>query len=147
MEKREQIKSYPLALAPPRDHQGAGTRAAGERGEGRPYAPPAYPVATESDIGRQPRNALPRGTLADASGTPGNSPAPTRTMVIIDARGRNPELQPKIPSPFLAQHIAQEVLEPEDDPSRHRAGSAAYLTVRDSTTEILGAAGLFDLIV
>ena len=50
-------------------------------------------------------------------------------------------------SPYLAQHIAQEVLGPEDDPSRHRAGSAAYLAVRDSTAEFLGAEGLVEIIV
>ncbi|MEE8549015.1 MAG: hypothetical protein V3S74_06040 [Alphaproteobacteria bacterium] len=50
-------------------------------------------------------------------------------------------------SPFLAQHIAQEVLGPEDDPSRHRAGSAAYLAVRDSTAEFLGAGVALDFIV
>ncbi|MCH8091616.1 MAG: hypothetical protein IIC57_04640 [Proteobacteria bacterium] len=47
----------------------------------------------------------------------------------------------------MAQHIAQEVLGPDDHPSRHRSGSAAYLAVRDSTTEIMGAAGPFDLMV
>ncbi len=111
MEKRERIKSYPLVLAPPRDHRGGGSRSSPERGDGRRRA------------------------------------APTQALIITDAQGRNRELQPKIPSPFLAQHIAQEVLGPEDHPSRHRAGSAAYLSVRDSTTEIMGAAGLFDLIV
>ncbi len=50
-------------------------------------------------------------------------------------------------SPFLAQHIAQEVLGPEDDPSRHRSGSAAYLAVRDSTSEFLGAEAAFDFFV
>jgi hypothetical protein len=45
----------------------------------------------------------------------------------------------------LAQHIVQEVLAPEGEASRHRAGSAAYLAVRDSTAEILGTVGLFDL--
>jgi hypothetical protein len=51
----------------------------------------------------------------------------------------------KVLSPFLAQHIVQEVLAPEGEASRHRAGSAAYLAVRDSTAEILGTVGLFDL--
>ena len=98
MGKRERSKSYPPALVPPRDHYGAGTRAARQRRVGRPYAPGAMERA----------------------------PA-------------------KVPSPFLAQHIVQEVLAPEGKSSRHRTGSAAYLAVRDSTTEILGTVGLFDL--
>ena len=147
MEKRERIKSYPLALAPPRDHRGAGSCSSPERGDGRRRAAPAQPAVAVAPPGKRLRHAHPRGSRTDAPGKPWTRSAPTQALIITDAQGRNPELQPKILSPFLAQHIAQEVLEPEDHPSRHRTGSAAYLTVRDSTTEILGAAGLLDIIV
>ena len=147
MEKREQIKSYPLALAPPRDHHGGGAGSSPERGDGRRRAAPAQPAVTMSGPEKRLRHAPPRGSRTDAPGRPRTRSTPTQALIITDAQGRNPESRPKIPSPFLAQHIAQEVLGPENHPSRHRAGSASYLTVRDSTTEILGAAGLLDLIV
>ena len=147
MEKRERIKSYPLALAPPRDHCGAGSCSSPERGDGRRRVAPAQPAVAVGPSGKRLRHALPCGSPTDAPGKPRTRSAPTHALIITDAQGRNRELQPKILSPFLAQHIAQEVLGPEDEPSRHRTGSAAYLTVRDSTTEIMGAAGLFDLVV
>ena len=141
------ITSQPLFLLSQWDHHGAGARSATERGDGRPYAPPAFPVAAVSAIGKQPRHALPRGAHADAPGTPENAPATARTVIIIDRPPDTREMHPMILSPYLAQHIAQEVLGPEDDPSRHRAGSAAYLAVRDSTTVYLGADAAFDFIV
>ncbi len=147
METREQITSYPLALPPPRDYHGGGAGSSPERGDGRRRAAPSQPGVAGSVPEKQLRHAPPRGSRTDAPGRPRIRSAPTHALIITDAQGRNPALQPRIPSPFLAQHIAQEVLGPEDHPSRHRSGSAAYLTVRDSTTEILGAADLLDLIV
>ena len=141
------INSQPLALVSQWDHYGAATRATAGRGDAHPYAPPAFPVAAVSAIGRQPRHAFPHGAHADAPGTAEISPAAARTVIIIEPPAVAREVHPMILSPYLAQHIAQEVLGPENDPSRHRAGSAAYLTVRDSTTEFLGAEGLFEIIV
>lgn len=141
------ITSQSLALVSQWDQYGAGARSAAERGDAHPYAPPAFPVAAVSAIGEQPRHALPRGAHADGPGAAENAPAAARTVIIIDRPAVTREVHPMILSPFLAQHIAQEVLGPEDDPSRHRAGSAAYLAVRDSTAEFLGADVAFDFIV
>ncbi len=141
------ITSQPLALVSQWDHNGAGARSASERGDAHPYAPPAFPVAAVRAIGEQPRHALPRGAHAEGPDTAGTAPAAARTVIIIDRPAVTWQVHPMILSPFLAQHIAQEVLGPEDDPSRHRAGSAAYLAVRDSTAEFLGAEGLVEIIV
>lgn len=147
MEMHEQITSYPLALPPPRDYHGGGAGSSQERGDGHRRAAPAQPAVAMSPPEKQLRHAPPRGSRTDAPGRPRTRSAPTQALIITDAQGKNLALQPKILSPFLAQHITQEVLGPEGHPSRHRSGSAAYLTVRDSTTEIMGAAGLLDLIV
>ncbi len=141
------ITSQPLALVSQWDQYGAGARSAAERGDAHPYASPAFPVAAVSAIGEQPRHALPRGAHADGPGTAGNAPAAARTVIIIDRPAVTRQVHPMILSPYLAQQIAQEVLGPEDDPSRHRAGTAAYLAVRDSTAEFLGAEAAFDFIV
>lgn len=141
------ITSQPLALVSQWDQYGAGARSAAERGDAHPYAPPAFPVAAVGAIGKQPRHALPRGAHADGPATAENAPAAARTVIIIDRPAVTRQVHPMILSPYLAQHIAQEVLGPEDDPSRHRAGSAAYLAVRDSTAEFLGAEGLVEIIV
>ncbi len=141
------ITSQPLALVSQWDHYGAGARSAAERGDAHPYALPAFPVAAVSAIGKQPRHALPRGAHADGPDTAENAPAAARTVIIIDRPAVTREVHPMILSPVLAQHIAQEVLGPEDDPSRHRAGSAAYLAVRDSTAEFLGAGVALDFAV
>ena len=141
------ITSQPLALVSQWDQYGAGARSAVERGDAHPYAPPAFPVAAVGARGEQPRHALPRGAHADGPGTAANAPAAARTVIIIDRPAVTQAVHPMILSPFLAQHIAQEVLGPEDDPSRHRAGTAAYLAVRDSTAEFLGAEAAFDFIV
>ena len=145
MEMSERITSYLLALPPPRAYHGAGSSP--ERGDGHRRAAPAQPAVAVSAPAKPLRQALPHGSRSDAPGRPGTRSAPTQALIITHAQGRNPELQPKILSPFLAQHIAQEVLGPEDHPSRHRAGSAAYLAVRDSTTELLGAEAAFDFFV
>ena len=141
------ITSQPLALVSQWDQYGAGARSAVERGDAHPYAPPAFPVAAVRAIGEQPRHAQPRGAHAGGPGTAENAPAAARTVIIIDRPAVTRQVHPMILSPFLAQHIAQEVLGPEDDPSRHRAGTAAYLAVRDSTAEFLGAEAAFDFIV
>jgi len=141
------ITSQPLALVSQWDQYGGGVRSAAERGDAHPYAQPAFPVAAVSAIGKQPRHAAPRDTHADGPGNAENAPAAARTVIIIDRPPVTQAVHPIILSPFLAQHIAQEVLGPEDDPSRHRAGSAAYLAVRDSTAEFLGAEGLVEIIV
>ncbi len=141
------ITSQPLALVSQWDHYGAGARSAAERGDAHPYAPPAFPVAAVRAIGEQPRHGLPRGAHADGPGTAENAPTAARTVIIIDRPAVTREVHPMILSPFLAQHIAQEVLGPEDDPSRHRAGSTAYLAVRDSTAEFLGAGVALDFAV
>ncbi len=141
------ITSQPLALVSQWDQYGAGGRSAAEHGDARLYAPPAFPVAAVRAIGEQPRHAQPRGAHAGGPGSAENAPAAARTVIIIDRPAVTREVHPMILSPFLAQHIAQEVLGPEDDPSRHRAGSAAYLAVRDSTAEFLGAGVALDFIV
>ncbi len=141
------ITSQPLALFSQWDHNGAGARSTAEHGDERLYAPPAIPVAAVRAIGEQPRHALPRGAHADGPGTAENAPVTARTVIIIDRPAVTQAVHPMILSPFLAQHIAQEVLAPEDDPSRHRTGSAAYLAVRDSTAEFLGAGVALDFIV
>ncbi len=141
------ITSQPLALVSQWNQYGAGARPAAERGDAHPDAPPAFPVPAVSAIGEQPRHAAPRGTHADGPGTAENAPAAARTVIIIDRPAVTQAVHPMILSPFLAQHIAQEVLGPDDDPSRHRTASAAYLTVRDSTAELLGAEAAFDFIV
>ncbi len=141
------ITSQPLALVPQWDQYGAGARSAAEHGDARLYALPAFPVAAVSAIGEQPRHALPRGAHADVPGTAEYAPAESRTVIISDRPAVTRQVHPMILSPYLAQHIAQKVLGPENDPSRHRAGSAAYLAVRDSTAEFLGAEGLVEIIV
>lgn len=141
------ITSQPLALVSQWDQYGAGARSTAEHGDARLYAPPAFPVPAVRGIGEQPRHALPGGAHADGPDTAGNAPATARAVIVIDRPAVTREVHPIILSTFLAQHIAQEILGPEDDPSRHRAGSAAYLAVRDSTTELLGAEAAFDFIV
>ncbi len=141
------IASQPLALLSQWGPYGAQGRPAAARGDARLYALPAFPVAAVSAIGEQPRHAQPRGAHADGPGAPDNAPATARTVIIIDRPAVTQAVHPMILSPFLAQHIAQEILGPEDDPSRHRTGSAAYLAVRDSTAEFLGAEAAFDFIV
>ena len=141
------ITSQPLALVSRWDQYGGGARSIAEHGDARPYALPAFPVAAVRAISEQPRHAQPRGAHADGPGAPDNAPATARTVIIIDRPAVTQAVHPIILSPFLAQHIAQEVLGPEDDPSRHRTGSAAYLAVRDSTAEFLGAEAAFDFIV
>ena len=141
------ITSQPLALVSQWDHNGAGPRSAAERGDAHPYASPAFAVAAVGAIGKQPRHALPRGAHADGPDTAENAPAAARTVIIIDRPTVTRQVHPMIMSPYLAQHIAQEVLGPEDEPSRHRSGSAAYLAVRDSTAVFLGADVAFDFIV
>ena len=141
------ITSQPLALVSQWGQYGAGAHPTAEHGDARLYALPAFPVAAVRAIGEQPRHALPRGAHADGPGTAENAPAAARTVIIIDRPAVTQAVHPMILSPFLAQHIAQEVLGPEDDPARHRTGSAAYLAVRDSTAEFLGAEAAFDFIV
>ncbi len=141
------ITSQPLALVSQWNHNGTGARPAAEGGDARLYAPPAFPVAAVRAIGEQPRHALPRGAHADTPNTAEKAPAAARTVIIIDRPTVTQAVHPIILSPFLAQHIAQEVLGPEDDPSRYRTGSAAYLAVRDSTLELLGAEAAFDFFV
>ncbi len=141
------ITSQPLALVSQWDQTGAGARSTAEHGDARLYAPPAFPVPAVRAIGEQPRHALGRSAYADVPGTAENAPAAARTVIIIDRPAVTQAVHPMILSPFLAQHIAQEVLGPEDDPSRHRTGSAAYLAVRDSTLEFLGAGVALDFIV
>ena len=141
------IASQPLALVSRWDQYGSGARSIAEHGDARLYALPTFPVAAVRAIGEQPRHAPPRGAHADGPGAPENAPAATRAVIIIDRPAVTQAVHPMILSPFLAQHIAQEVLGPEDDPSRHRTGSAAYLAVRDSTAEFLGAEAAFDFIV
>ena len=141
------ITSQPLALVSQWDQYGAGGRSAAEHGDARLYAPPAFPVAAVRAIGEQSRHAQPRGAHAGSPGSAENAPAAARTVIIIDRPAVTREVHPMILSPYLAQHIAQEVLGPEDDPSRHRAGSAAYLAVRDSTAEFLGAGVAIDFTV
>lgn len=141
------ITSQPLALVSQWDQYGAGGRSAAEHGDARLYAPPAFPVAAVRAIGEQSRHAQPRGAHAGSPGSAENAPAAARTVIIIDRPAVTREVHPMILSPYLAQHIAQEVLGPEDDPSRHRAGSAAYLAVRDSTAEFLGAGVALDFTV
>ena len=141
------ITSQPLALVSQWDQYGAGGRPTAEHGDARLYALPAFPVTAVSAIGEQPRHAQPRGAHADVPGTAENAPAAARTVIIVDRPAVTQAVHPMILSPYLAQHIAQEVLGPDDDPSRHRTASAAYLTVRDSTAELLGAEAAFDFIV
>ncbi len=141
------ITSQPLALVSQWDQYGAQGRPAAEHGDARLYALPAFPVAAVSARGEQPRHALGRGADADVPGAADNAPTAARTVIIIDRPAVTQTVHPIILSPFLAQHIAQEVLGPEDDPSRHRTGSAAYLAVRDSTAEFFGAEAAFDFIV
>ena len=141
------ITSQPLALVSQWDQYGAGARPTAEPGDARLYALPAFPVAAVGARGEQPRHAPPRGAHADGPGAAENAPAAARTVIIIDRPAVTQAVHPMILSPFLAQHIAQEVLGPEDDPSRHRTGSAAYLAVRDSTAELLGAEAAFDFFV
>ena len=142
---RVYITSQPLALVSQWEHYGAQARPSAERGDAHPYA--AFPVPAVRAIGEEPRHALPRGAHADGPDIPGNAPATARTVIIIDRPAVTQAVHPIILSPFLAQHIAQEVLGPEEDPSRHRTGSAAYLAVRDSTAEFLGAGVALDFIV
>lgn len=64
-----------------------------------------------------------------------------------DAYSRPDRRQGAPSSPFLAQHIAQEV-EPEDPGfSAFQAGARAYVMRRDSTVEILSASGGLDIYV
>ena len=116
------ITSQPLALLSRWDQYGGGTRSIAEHGDARPYALPAFPVAAVRAIGEQPRHAQPRGAHADGPGAPDNAPAAARTVIIIDRPAVTQAVHPMILSPFLPQHIAQEVRGPEDDPSRHRTG-------------------------
>ncbi len=141
------ISSQTVALVSPWDHDSAQARSAAKRGDAHPYAPPAFPVAAVRAIGEQPRHALPRGAHAEGPDTAENARAAAPTVIIIDRPAVTQAAHPMIPSPYLAQHIAQEVLAPEDEPWRHRSGSAAYLAARDSTAEFLGADAAFDFFV
>ena len=88
---------------------------------------------------------LPRAFVGDSAEQHDTPNAEAALPIVVGAPGRFDRRTGAPSGAFLAQHLAQEVMDTEPGFDAHRAGTRAYLNTRESTVELTTGGAGFDL--